>query len=204
MFRDKKRYGQDASDIHRSARATFNKPLTWKDPAKVFTCSWSDFFLEEADAWRPDAWEIIRQTPHLTYQILTKRPERIRECLPEDWPMPNVWLGITAENQEMADHRWAHIMDFPVTKFLSVEPMLGPVRLNDDWLILSPDWVICGGESGPGFRPMETIWAETLKRDCEEWKIPFFMKQMAGVNPNKITIPEALNVTEFPGEFQSA
>ncbi len=75
MFRDKKRYGQDASVVVRSKPPTFNKPLLWKDPARVFVCSWSDFFIEEADLWREEAYDIMRKTPHLTYLILTKRPE---------------------------------------------------------------------------------------------------------------------------------
>lgn len=203
MFRDKKRWGQDGSKIYMSSWATMKKPLSWKEPAKVFTCSWSDFFLPEADFWRESAWEIIQKTPHLIYLILTKRPERIKDCLPGDWPFPNVWLGVTAENQEMADHRWNLIMDIPCTKFISVEPMLGPVRLNDDWLILSPDWIICGGESGPGFREMKMEWAETLKHDCDEWGIPFFMKQMSGVNPKKIAIPDHLNTKEFPAQARA-
>lgn len=85
MYRDKKRYGQDPMVVVRSKPGTFRKPLQWKQPAKVFTCSWSDFFIEQADNWIDDAWNIIRQTPHLTYQILTKRPENIKDRLPEDW-----------------------------------------------------------------------------------------------------------------------
>src|SRR2546425_12201725 len=76
------RMGRDFKEIRRSSLTTFNTPLRWKEKAFVFTCSISDFFIEEADAWRDEAWEIIRQTPYLTYQILTKRPERIEEHLP--------------------------------------------------------------------------------------------------------------------------
>ena len=80
MEREKLRYGQEPGTVVRSSNATFYKPLIWDKPAKVFTCSWSDFFIEEADkGWRFDAWEVIRRTPHLTYQILTKRPERIKD-----------------------------------------------------------------------------------------------------------------------------
>ena len=82
MYRDKKRYGQDPATVVRSKPPTFNKPLKWHDPAKVFVCSWSDFFIEDADEWRDDAWEIMRRTPHLTYQILTKRPRNIKDRLP--------------------------------------------------------------------------------------------------------------------------
>lgn len=202
MFREKKRWGQDPEKIHRSSNKTFFSPLSWKKPAMVFTCSWSDFFIEEADPWRDDAWQVIRVTPHLTYQILTKRPERIIHCLPDDWPLPNVWLGVTGENQEMADKRWADLTQAnyhpPKVWFLSVEPMLGPVRFNDDWLILQPNWVICGGESGPGYRGMLEAWANELRQDCYRYKVPFFMKQMAGINPKKIPIPDFLNIKEYP------
>src|SRR5690349_7168633 len=85
MFRDKQRYGQDPEIVVRAKAASFDKALHWKDPRRIFTCSWSDFFIEDADAWRADAWEIIRHTPQPTWLILTKRPERIAECLPPDW-----------------------------------------------------------------------------------------------------------------------
>lgn len=85
MYRDKERYGLDPTAIVRSQPKTFNEPLTETRHRLVFTCSWSDFFIEGADAWRADAWDIIRLTPHLTYQILTKRPERVALCLPQDW-----------------------------------------------------------------------------------------------------------------------
>ena len=82
MFRDKKRFGQDPSVVVRSSAATFEAPLRWRTPRRIFTCSWSDFFIDKADAWRPEAWEIIRETPQHTYQILTRRPERIRPSCP--------------------------------------------------------------------------------------------------------------------------
>src|ERR1051325_11572731 len=112
MYREKKHYGQDPTKVVR-AKTTFNDPLKWQrnyhrgmvGKLKIFTCSWSDFFIEEADEWRPEAWEIIRKTPEFIYQILTKRPERIIGNIP--WitePWPNVWLGVSVEN-ETALHR---------------------------------------------------------------------------------------------------
>src|SRR4051794_20471332 len=96
MFREQRRYGRDPSVVVRAKDPTFYAPLRWQEPALVFTCSWSDWFHEAADSWREDAWDVLRQTPHLTYQILTKRPERITELLPEDWGdgWSNVWLGV--------------------------------------------------------------------------------------------------------------
>ncbi len=103
MFRDMKRYGSDPEVVTRS-KTKFDEPRKWKTPRRVFTCSWSDWFHEGADAWRAEAWAIVRDTPHLTYQILTKRPERIADHLPPDWGegYPNVWLGTSVENQRFA------------------------------------------------------------------------------------------------------
>lgn len=205
MFRDKKRYGQDASVVIRSAKATFNKPLQWKEPARVFTCSWSDFFIEEADSWRDDAWDIIRRTPHLTYMILTKRPERITDCLPEDWGngYPNVWLGVTAENQEQYDARVTVLLSMPATKrFVSIEPCLSSINLGllgtapKQWghgytpISSLIDWIIVGAESGPGARPMERKWAIDILNQCLWAKIPFFYKQGPDDNGNIIKMPK--------------
>jgi protein gp37 len=150
MFRDKKRYGQNPNVVIRSAPPTFNKPLLWaKDREKyahikrVFTCSWSDFFIEDADDWRDEAWDIIRRTPELTYQILTKRPERIMANLPADFiEFDNVWLGISGENQEWLDKRMPDF--YPNTyarvAFLSLEPLLGPINIIPYASFI--DWVI--------------------------------------------------------------
>ena len=149
--------------------------------------------------WRDQAWDIMRKTPHLTYQILTKRPERIRECLPDDWPLPNVWLGVTVESQR-EDHRINTLCEIPAAiRFLSVEPMIGPVNLLPPWG-KRIDWVICGGESGAEFREMDPEWARSLAADCKKLAISFFMTQMAGVRPAGIPIPEELMIREFPGE----
>lgn len=132
MYRDMERFGRNPMIITRS-KTNFSEPLKWKEPAMVFTCSWSDWFIEQADEWRPEAWEIIKRTPHLTYQILTKRPERIAGHLPSDWGKgyPNVWLGVSCENQEYADLRINHLLSVPaVIRFISAEPLLGPVDLT--------------------------------------------------------------------------
>jgi protein gp37 len=180
MYRDKKRYGQDPATIVKSSRATFGKPLSWQKSAKVFTCSWSDFFIEEADPWRDEAWDIIRQTPHLTYQILTKRPEWARYCMPDDWGngWPNVWLGVSIEAK---DYLWRleSLDEIPATvKFVSYEPALGPV----DFYPYSPviDWIISGGESGPNYRPADLDWFRQVRDDCQRYDIAYFHKQHGG------------------------
>jgi protein gp37 len=166
--------------------STFNAPLArnrakdykWPDGDKVFTCSWSDFFHPDADPWRPEAWEIIQARPGLTFQILTKRPERIERELPTNWGpgYPNVWLGISAHNQFSYNTRWRNLRPIPAAiRFLSAEPLL-------DYISLSPypdhpDWVITGGETGPDARPPKRDWFLNLRDQCESLSIPFFFKR---------------------------
>lgn len=181
MYRDKVRYGQKPNVVTRSKPATFNAPLTKLKGPLVFVCSWSDFFIRDADPWRDEAWDIIRKTPHLTYQILTKRPSDIKYCLPDDWGdkgYPNVWLGVSVEN---TDSLWRVIPleDIPAKiKFVSYEPALEYV----DFTTFSPtiDWVISGGESGPNCRPAKLDWFRQVRDDCIKSNIPYFHKQHGG------------------------
>jgi len=139
MYRDKKRYGQDPEAVVRSATRTFNAPLRWQREAKaagrvdlVFTCSWSDWFHKDADAWRDDAWAIIRQCPNLIFMVLTKRVNLIETRLPKDWGKgyDNVWLGVSVETQAWAQKRIPKLALIPAkVRFLSVEPQLGPITL---------------------------------------------------------------------------
>jgi protein gp37 len=135
MFTDQRRYGRDPSVVARCSDATFYAPLrkkTWRELAPgslVFTCSWSDWFHEDADPWRDEAWDVIRQRPDLRWQILTKRPERIADHLPADWGdgWPNVWLGVSIENRRFV-HRADHLRAVPAAvRFISAEPLLGPL-----------------------------------------------------------------------------
>lgn len=215
MFREKRRWGQDPEIVVRSKPHTFNAPLRWKEPAFVFTCSWSDWFHKAADAWRPEAWEIVRRTPHLTYQILTKRPGRIMRHLPEDWGegYPNVWLGVSVEDQSVA-HRIKQLLAVPARlRFLSCEPLIGPLSLREFPPFIAHmgaaaiecehgfdacptcdrgiDWVIAGGESGAGWRETKPEWLRTLRDECAEAHVPFFLKQLGGW-PNKRGGDEAL------------
>lgn len=218
MFAEKKRYGQDPATVVRSRAPTFDAPLSkkWATPALVFTCSWSDFFIEEADAWRPEAWGIIRSTPHLTYQILTKRPERMAACLPPDWGAgyPNVWLGVTAENQAAADERIPYLIETPAAvRFLSCEPLLGPLDLFAEpaealmWRKPGPDgrdagpsigWVIVGGESGPRARPCAEEWIRSIIQQCRAVKVPVFCKQLGAyvVSEHRTAPAEAMEHPE--------
>ena len=235
MYQEKKRYGKDPATVVRSKAPTFYAPLKKLEGPLVFTCSWSDFFIEAADPWRAEAWDIIRRTPRLTYQILTKRPENILDRLPADWwtGYPNVWLGISAENQAYLDDRLNDLACIPAkVKFVSCEPLLEKIDFCH-WFDIhksghgqyfkrptkpAVDWVIIGGESGPGARPFNIFWAVEMVRQCQEAGIPVFMKQIgrrpyAGENTSgekhwlepgdqkggKIDLwPEVIQVREFP------
>ena len=194
------------------------EPLSWKKPQKIFVCSMGDLFHDDVlDRWIAEVFKIIGmcwaakdgRKNHI-FMILTKRPERLRNFF-RDWPLlenlPNVWLGVTAENQEQADVRIPMLLSIPAVKrFVSIEPMLGPVELDnieckpgyfenalslEEWAGAedSPevkasmgggallDWVICGGESGPGARPIHPDWVRGVRDQCDAYGVPFFFKQ---------------------------
>lgn len=181
MYRDKEKYGQDGSDIQRS-KTKFDAPLKWEEPTIIFTCSWSDWFIEEADEWRAEAWRIIKNTPRHIYQILTKRPERILQNLPPDWGdgYKNVWLGVSIENQAQF-HRKYGLDEVPAkVKFISFEPLIGGIETSD---LNNIDWIIIGGESGNDegkwkYRPCEIDWMEYLVNDGFAWGCRVFVKQL--------------------------
>ncbi len=206
--RDMTKYDRDFNAVTRAKDPTFYAPLKkWKEGVRIFTCSWSDFFIEEADNfWRPDAWKVIRQTPQHIYMILTKRPERMMNGasiarLPwsrNETPWPNVWLGVSAENQATADERIPILLNTPAAlRFVSLEPLLGPINLRPlpdfsdkgdgpAWLGRDDgsaahrrglDWVIAGGESGPEARPIDPVHVRAIRDHCVELDVPFFFKQ---------------------------
>jgi protein gp37 len=194
MFSDQRRYGRDPSVVVRCSPGVFYAPLRsrkWRDMppgTHVFTCSWSDWFDETADPWRDEAWAIIAQRPDLIFQVLTKRPERIADHLPDDWGdgYPNVWLGVTIENRRYV-HRADLLRETPAAvRFVSAEPLLGPLVFeSDEWLDLTGiDWLICGGESGPRCRRFDVDWARDLRAACTVTGTAFFLKQLGG-HPDK-------------------
>ncbi len=176
MYREKRRYGQEPSAVVRS-RTTFDSPLRWREPRLIFTCSWSDFFIGEADGWRQEAWDVIRATPQHRYQILTKRPDQIASRLPGDWPLENVWLGVSVENPRFY-WRIASLRQVQCRlRFLSLEPLLAPMPSLP---LEGISWVIVGGESGPGCRPMRADWVRDIRQRCIAAGVPFFFKQWGG------------------------
>lgn len=190
MFREQRAYGRNPDIVHRTADPTFYAPLKWKEPRRIFTCSWSDFFIEEADNWRYDAWmEVISRTPQHTYQILTKRPERIsfhgecREVAQNYFFFPYVQLGVSVENR----HFYRRIEKLQAiraaVRFLSIEPLLGPMP---DLPLDGIGWVIVGGESGPNFRPLNLDWVREIRDQCVSAGVPFFFKQHSGFQPKKL------------------
>ena len=183
MFTAQARYGRDPSEVIRTK--TWADPLKWQREAasenriaRVFTCSWSDWFHADADAWRNEAWALIRRCPNLHFQILTKRHERIADHLPADWGAgyPNVWLGVSIERDDYT-HRANLLRNIPaVVRFISAEPLLGPLPSLD---LTGINWLIVGGESGPGYRPMEAEWARDLRARAAANGTAFFFKQSA-------------------------
>jgi len=166
-----------------------NEPYKWRNPAKVFVCSMSDLFHEHVPAVNiRDVWEVMEKNPRHTFIILTKRPERAKHLFgPVIWQLSNVWLGVSAENQQTADERIPILLQIPAAvRFVSCEPLLGAVDLSSQFSVLREqttgnrqllNWVICGGESGPGARPMHPDWARSLRDQCQAANVPFFFKQ---------------------------
>jgi len=192
-----------------TADANWRLPLRWNREAEqnakkamVFCGSLCDVMDDEApEGARERLWELINQTPMLTWQLLTKRPHRYKRYLPE-FRYGNVWLGTSAENQEFYDVRWPileKLRDRCAALFISYEPALGAVRMTGVGNGF-PDWLIFGGESGNNRRPMERIWAESISEECRIAGTKFFMKQMGARTPEEGAnlIPAELIIRQFP------
>ena len=173
--------------------AHWNEPRKWHKAAvkagrfaKVFCSSMADVFEDRPDliAPRTRLFNLIAETSFLTWQLLTKRPENIARMLhahfsPPHFPLKNVWLGTTCENQEQAEKRLPHLLAVPaVVHFISAEPLLGPLDLSAWMPGRGVGWVIVGGESGPRARPFQLDWARDLVAMCETADVPCFVKQM--------------------------
>ncbi|WP_419213445.1 DUF5131 family protein [Maribacter sp. X9] len=206
MYRDQERYGKNPKAITRS-KTKFKYPLTQKEPRLIFTCSLSDWFLPEADEWRDEAWGIIKKTPQHTYQILTKRPERIKENLPYNFESyKNVWIGVSVETQDHVS-RLDYLQELPCITFASFEPLIGPIQWNSSMNRL--DWCIVGGESGNDYgnyryRPMELSWAEDLVLKAKDQKVACFVKQLGTYQAKKLRLidKDGGNIEEFPITFK--
>jgi protein gp37 len=194
----------------RTTDANWRQPVKWNRAAaaegvrrRVFCSSLADVFDNQADdEWRKELWSLIVETPELDWLLLTKRPQNAARMLPygfNEAAYPNVWIGTTVENQEEADRRIPHLLALPArVRFLSCEPLLGPVDLTNikppgsahgdahGWSAIWKnnaigrpwvDWVIAGGESGPKARPSHPDWFRSLRDQCSAAGVAFFMKQ---------------------------
>ena len=157
-------------------------PLTWRKPRTVFVNSMSDLFHPSVDEdFILKVWSVMRRTPQHTYQVLTKRPERMRGLLAQSrfQVLPNVWIGTSVENDAVLDR----IDDLRATpaavRFISFEPLIGPVSAAD---LRQIDWAIVGGESGPRSRPISEEWVVEIEEMCRESDTAFFFKQWGGRN----------------------
>lgn len=186
-----------------------DQPLRWRRPRRIFVCAHGDLFHESVpDAWLDKVFAVMALCPQHNFQVLTKRSARMRQYLNNftiplmdgfeqwlgsalkgrnpfaHWPLPNVWMGVSVEDQERADERIPDLMATPAAvRWLSCEPLLGPIdfrcvpgfnRIGYD---LSRWWVVVGGESGDGARPMHPAWPRLLRDLCGNARVPFFFKQ---------------------------
>ena len=162
---------------------TINKPLTMKKPQMIFVNSMSDIFHKEIpDEYIIEIFEVMNQAHWHTFQVLTKRPERLEKIAHKLKWTDNIWMGVTVEaNEYVARVDYLRDIDAKI-KFLSIEPLIDSVdRLNYNGI----DWVIVGGESGYGARAMREEWATEVRDRCKDADIPFFFKQWGGVNKKK-------------------
>lgn len=177
------RYGKWNGTTH-IVRSALSKPLTWKKSNKIFVCSMGDLFHESIPFDTiVEVFHIIKKCPQHTFQILTKRPERMLNFFnyfaanPYWENLPNVWLGVTVENQKQAKIRIPLLSKLPASiKYISVEPMLENIDLSTNNNIEILDWVICGGETGAKARNIEKEWVNNLLYQCVSSNIPFFFK----------------------------
>jgi protein gp37 len=157
---------------------SLDEPYRWRQPRVVFVNSMSDLFHARVPIdFIRDVFDVCRDTPHHTYQVLTKRSLRLRRIAEKlDWPT-NLWMGVSVENAE-ALLRVDHLREVPATvRFLSCEPLIGPL---DDINLEGMHWVIAGGESGPNYRPMDINWARGIRDACTDAGVAFFFKQWGG------------------------
>ncbi len=185
VYRIDGRHGKDSSLVEKTLN--FNLPVKRKRNGDykvslgedIYACFSSDFFLDEADAWRPDAWHMIKQRHDCNFMIITKRIDRFNVGLPDDWGggYENVTIASTVENQDRADFRLPLLFEAPIKhKMIVCEPLLGPVNLEKylgDWVEL----LVVGGESGNEARVCDYKWVLDLQQQCVKKNITFHFKQ---------------------------
>ena len=195
--------------------AHWREPLSWNEDARrarrrerVFCASMADIFERRSDLnhERNRLWQLIEETPHLDWLLLTKRPQNVERIAPwqDKWPV-NVWLGTSVENQTLAEKRLPFLLKIPAAvRFLSCEPLLGPLDLRH-WFkrngFYHVDWIIAGGESGSASRPMHPNWPLSLLNQCQHFGVPFHFKQWGQWVPSELVYDIARpRVVEFVNE----
>lgn len=181
----------------RTSPANWRQPRVWNRKAikagrrdRVFCASLADVFDNKAPPGaREDLWDLIRETPGLDWQILTKRPQNIAKMLPPDWGegWPHVWLGATMENQTEYDRRWPILSAVPAKlHYVSHEPALGPLDITGHDRV--PAWLIWGAETGAGARPTNPDWVRALIEDCADRGVALFLKQWGLYTNNPLVL----------------
>jgi protein gp37 len=155
-------------------------PKMWRKPRTIFVNSMSDLFHRQVPSeYIGRVFAVMNECHHHTFQVLTKRSDRLRELAPTLTWTPNIWIGVSVENADYLGRvRDLQAVDGACIRFLSVEPLLGPIEKLPLERI---DWVIVGGESGPHARPMQRTWVESILEQCQTVNVPFFFKQWGGV-----------------------
>ncbi|MBQ6164260.1 MAG: DUF5131 family protein [Clostridia bacterium] len=191
VYRRDESIGKDASVVTKTA--SFSLPLAKNrqgeykltpETGDVWACMTSDFFLDEADVWRDECWDMIRIRQDLHFHITTKRIARFAECVPPDWGdgWRNVSVCCTCEDQKRADERLPILLALPIRhKKIICEPMLGEIHIENYLASGQLERVICGGESGPDARPCRFEWIMSMRGQCVKYRVPFTFKQTGAV-----------------------
>lgn len=186
-----KRYGRDTNEVVRN-KSDFNLPVkkdrdgNWKLPSGSFVrvCMASDFFVEEADAWRVEAWDFIRRRPDVTFSLLTKRAERIQDCLPSDWGdgWDNVSFSVSCENQKRLEQRMPYLLDLPAKhRWVSLKPFIGEVDIAPYLATGKIETVLAGGENYLGSRPLHYEWVKKVHDACVENNVQLIFGQTGNI-----------------------
>lgn len=186
-----KRYGRDTNEVVKN-KSDFNLPIkkdregNWKLPEGSFVrvCMASDFFIEEADEWRDEAWDFIRKRPNVTFSLLTKRAERIKDCLPPDWGdgWDNVSFSVSCENQKRLTERMPYLLDVPAKhRWVSLKPFIGEVDIAPYLETGKIETVLAGGENYLGSRPLHYDWVKKVYDACKENDVQFIFGQTGNI-----------------------
>lgn len=186
-----KRYGRDTNEVVKN-KSDFNLPVkkdrngNWKLPSGSFVrvCMASDFFIEEADTWRIEAWDLIRRRPDVTFSLLTKRADRIKDCLPYDWGdgWDNVSFSVSCENQKRLEERMPYLLELPAKhRWVSLKPFIGEMDISDYLATGKIETVLAGGENYLGSRPLHYEWVKKVYDACAANNVQFIFGQTGNV-----------------------